>query len=370
MSKPRVLVGMSGGVDSSVAAALLKRRGYDVIGITFQMMPHEEKEVSACCNIHTISDAKRVSATLAIPHYTINIREHFQDKVISPFVNSYLQGVTPNPCVECNRHIKFDELEVKAKELGADFVATGHYCQRIFNPHSGLYQLNKAKDIKKDQTYFLYMLTSEQLSRTLFPLGRLIKPQIRELAHRFGLINANRPESMDICFVTGNSYKQVVEREAVDRLPPHGDVIDTTGRILGRHRGIHTVTIGQRKGLGIAHSEPLYVIKIDPVFNTVTLGKRDDVVTKKIAVTELTLVNPNDNILGRTFDVKTRYNMIPFRATVIEHSGDTIRLHSRLGQSFVTPGQSCVLYFGNRVIGGGIIPKSAPWLVCPPLNYA
>ncbi len=359
MTKPRVLVGMSGGVDSSVAAALLKRRGYDVIGITFQMMPHEEKEVSACCNIHTISDAKRVSAKLNIPHYTINIRENFQEKVITPFVTNYLKGFTPNPCVECNRHIKFDELEVKAKELGADFVATGHYCQRILNPHTSLYQLNKAKDIKKDQTYFLYMLTSEQLSRTLFPLGRLLKPQIRELAHRFGLINANRPESMDICFVTGNSYKQVVEREAADRLPPHGDVIDTLGRVLGRHQGIHTVTIGQRKGLGIAHAEPLYVIKIDPLSNCVTLGKREDVITKDITVTQLTLVNPNDLILGRTFDVKTRYNMIPFKATVTAHEDDKITLHSRLGQSFVTPGQSCVLYFGNRVIGGGIIPRQA-----------
>ncbi len=353
--KKRVLIGMSGGVDSSVAAALLKRRGYDVIGITMQMLPDDEKKESACCNIHTISDAKRVCHKLDIPHYVINIRDHFKQHVIDPFVNSYLKGLTPNPCVECNRHIKFDELEIKAKELGADFVATGHYCKRVFNPHTGKYQLNLPKDHKKDQTYFLYMVNSDRLAHTLFPLGGMLKTQIRELAHQFGLINANRPESQDICFVTGTTYKEIVETEAADRLPQAGNIIDTSGKIRGTHKGIHTVTIGQRKGLGIAAPEPLYVLKINPMTNEVTVGSKTDMIIKDIHVEQFGLINADEPILGKSFWVKTRYNMTPFTAKVIHHQDDSIILHCSLGQTFVTPGQSAVLYTKSRVVGGGVI---------------
>lgn len=352
--KKRVIVGMSGGVDSSVTAALLKQRGYDVIGITFQMLPEEKKE-SACCNIHTITDAKRVCHKLNIPHYTINIRDTFQKNVIAPFVKNYLNGLTPNPCVECNRHIKFDELERHAKDLGADYVATGHYCKRTYSAKTQTYYLKKAKDSHKDQTYFLYMLTHQRLATTLFPLGNLLKTEIRALAHRFDLINADRPESQDICFVTGNSYKETIEKEAPELLPPPGDIVTLDGKVLGQHKGIHTVTIGQRKGLGIAAPEPLYVLKINPTTHTVTVGGKDDIITKIIHIQNFSAVVPHFNLTGKTFDVKSRYNMTPFKAKVIHHSPEKLSLECKLGQTFVTPGQSAVLYDKDWVVGGGII---------------
>ncbi len=349
---------MSGGVDSSVTAALLKRRGYDVIGITFQMLPHE-KEESACCNIHTITDAKRVCSKLNLPHYTINIRDTFRQHVIDPFINRYLQGQTPNPCVECNRHIKFDLLLQKANELGAEFVATGHYCKRTYSHRQDQYFLKKAKDLHKDQTYFLYMIPQAQLARTLFPLGNLLKPEIRALAHQFGLINANRPESQDICFITKDSYKDFVAQEVQTQdkatLPPPGKIITTSGEILGRHQGIHTLTIGQRKGLGIAAPAPLYVLKINPITQDVTVGYEDELATSFITLTQVTLVNPDIPILGKRFKMKSRYAMTPFFVTVHEHTPDQVVLKLRTPQSFVAPGQSGVLYDSDRVVGGGII---------------
>ena len=345
---------MSGGVDSSVAAALLKKRGYDVIGITMQMLPKDMQDVSACCNLNAVNDAKRVASKLNIPHYTINIRDSFKTHVMDPFVNSYMQGQTPNPCVECNRHIKFDELYQKAKELGADYVATGHYCKRTYSAQKKQYLLRKAKDSIKDQTYFLYMI-GPKLSHILFPLGGYEKPAIRKMAEDFGLINAKKPDSQEICFVSGRSYREFIDDYLQGKTLPEGDIVDTAGNVLGRHKGIHTVTIGQRKGLGIAYPEPLYVYKINAKDNTVIVGKKGELNSSTLTFKNCTLINPNEDIVGKTFHMKSRYNMTPFEAKVIERIGDTVTVFMPVAQTFITPGQSGVLYDKDRVVGGGII---------------
>ncbi len=346
---------MSGGVDSSVAAALLKRRGYDVIGITMQMLQQDHEKQSACCNITSVNDAKRVCSKLKIPHYTINIRDSFKKHVIDPFVNQYLQGQTPNPCVECNRHIKFDELYVKAKELDAEYVATGHYCKKTYSAKQKQYLLNRAKDSHKDQTYFLYMMTPEKLNYTLFPLGNLLKSEIRQLAQQFGLVNANKPESQDICFITGKTYKDFIEEQVKDRPVVEGDIIDLNGKVLGRHKGIHTVTIGQRKGLGLTTEEPVYVLKINGFNQQVIVGPKDAMASGTLTITDVVLISPNEPIIGKTVQMKSRYNMTPFAAKVKTFDGSTMTLALPVKQTFITPGQSGVLYQKDRVIGGGII---------------
>lgn len=356
-NKKKVVIGMSGGVDSSVAAALLKKRGYEVIGITMQMLPKEMQEVSACCNLNAVHDAKRVASKLGIAHYTINIRESFKKHVMDPFVNSYLQGQTPNPCVECNRHIKFDELYQKAKELGADYVATGHYCKRTYSAKQNHYLLRKAKDGIKDQTYFLYMI-GHALDHILFPLGGYEKAEIRRMAEDFGLINAKKPDSQEICFVSGRSYREFIDDYVKDKVMPEGNIIDARGKVLGRHKGIHTVTIGQRKGLGIAYPEPLYVYKINAKDNTVIVGVKGEFDSASLTLAQVTLINPNETVMGKTFQVKSRYNMTPFQAKVTEQNSHTLTLFMPVAQAFITPGQSGVLYERDRVVGGGIIVQS------------
>ncbi len=352
--KKRVLVGMSGGVDSSVTAALLKKRGYDVIGITMQLLSKEEEHESACCNIDAITDAKRVAHHLKIPHYTLNIRDEFKHHVIDYFVNEYLIGQTPNPCVECNRHIKFDALFQKSKELDADYVATGHYCKITKNNKTGKLYLNKAFDLTKDQSYFLYMLQSDQLKKTLFPLGNYTKTRIREMAESFGLLNAKKSDSQDICFVTRGGYSDFIDKHINKPVRP-GNIIDKDGKVLGEHKGIHHYTIGQKKGLSLPFPAPLYVIKINARDNTLIVGQKEDLQDTIIKLSTVTLVNPNDSILGHTFDIKTRSQMIAFKATIIEQTPTTLTLHTSTPQHCLSPGQSGVLYLKNRVIGGGII---------------
>tara|TARA_Y100001970_G_scaffold48106_1_gene60919 strand:- start:14961 stop:16037 length:1077 start_codon:yes stop_codon:yes gene_type:complete len=355
--KKRVLVGMSGGIDSSVTAALLQKRGYDVIGITMQLVPKETEKQSACCNLGAINDAKRVASKLNIPHYTINIRDEFKHHVIDYFVNEYLLGHTPNPCVECNRYIKFDALEEKCKELNADYIATGHYCKITSNANKSRFYLKKAKDEKKDQSYFLYMLSQKQLSRTLFPLGNYLKSEIRDIAHSFNLINANKKESQDICFVTNGNYKSFIEDRIDKQTIKEGNIVDSSGKLLGKHTGIYNYTIGQRRGLNISHVAPLYVIKLNSKNNEVIVGTKDELATNTFTINAYSLVNPEQIQINKLYSVKIRYKMIPFQCKLLSINNDEIIVEATTPLKFITPGQSCVIYDKDIVIGGGIITK-------------
>ncbi|NQY73798.1 MAG: tRNA 2-thiouridine(34) synthase MnmA [Candidatus Margulisbacteria bacterium] len=355
--KKRVLVGMSGGVDSSVTAALLKKRGYEVIGITMQMLPKETEHQSACCNIGSINDAKRVASKLNIPHYTINIRDTFQKNVISNFVNTYLSGSTPNPCVECNRHIKFDELLKKAEELDADYIATGHYSKITYSPKTKQYRLCKAKDDHKDQSYFLYMMSSNQLSKTLFPLGKYHKSEVRKMAEQFNLLNANKPDSQEICFVTSKSYTTFIDKYLSPSNRKPGLIKNLNGQVLGKHTGIHQFTVGQRKGLGIDSNFPLYVLKINAQNHDVVVGDKEDLPVLKFSISKFSLIDQNEDVLHKSFDLKIRYQMTPIKATITAICSDKATVSLVDKTPLIAPGQSAVFYEKDRIIGGGIIEK-------------
>lgn len=350
---------MSGGVDSSVTAALLKRRGYDVIGITMQLLPKEQEKQSACCNLDAVCDAQRVAAKLGIPHYVVNIRDAFKEKVIDYFVDQYVSGHTPNPCVECNRHIKFDELRKVGLEMGAEYIATGHYVRRVFNPHTRQFTMRKGKDSGKDQSYFLYMMSSEELSKTLFPLGDMQKSEVRELAMSMDLINAQKPDSQEICFVTKGTYKQFVADHLGYTPALGGNLVDMDGTVLGTHDGIHHFTIGQRKGIGISSPDPLYVVRINPFNRQVTVGPKGALRSSTVQLHTTTLINSSEQVLGRVFTLKMRYQMVPFEIVVQKWNEGTAEIECRVPQEFTSPGQSAVIYDGDRVVGGGVIAPLA-----------
>jgi len=358
----KVLVAMSGGVDSSVAAALLKQQGYDLIGITMVLSCATKSSDRGCCSVDASSDAKKVADLLGIPHYILNFKHEFEKLVINNFVEEYKNGRTPNPCVRCNQFIKFDLLLKKAKELGADFIATGHYARIMTNDKlqitnecipAGYYKLLKGKDPKKDQSYVLYTMTQESLARTLFPLGELTKEKVRKIAGELKLPVAKKKESQEICFVEDDDYGRFLKDKISETAKP-GPIIDKTGREIGRHEGIIHYTIGQRKGIG-AHAAKKYVTGIDLEKNAIIIGEDSDLLEKELVATKLNFISgifPKKHI---DLSAKVRYNGPDAPAELIPLNGKRIKVRFQKPQRAVTPGQSVVFYKGEEVIGGGII---------------
>lgn len=356
----RVLVAMSGGVDSSVAAAMLSERGYDVIGVAMRLAPEAPvtrapRRRGTCCSHDDFEDARRVSERMGFPFYIVDLRADFDSRVIGNFVSEYLAGRTPNPCVMCNREIKFDRLWSRACALGADFVATGHYA-RIERDGAGRNHLLRAADESKDQSYFLFTLGQDELARTVFPLGNMMKSEVRARARELGLVNADKPESQEICFVPDGDYARFVERAAARGAIRAGAVVDSGGNRLADHRGIHRFTVGQRRGLGIAAGEPLYVREIRPASAEVVVGRAGELRHGGLVAREVSIVDRS--ILGRDpipIEVKIRYRHPALAATleVTQPGRAEIRFHQE-GPA-VTPGQACVFYRGEEVLGGGFI---------------
>ena len=355
----KVMVGMSGGVDSSVAAMLLREQGYDVMGVTLKLFSDEDiseaqKEGKTCCALSDVEDARSVAYRLGFEHLVFNFKDNFREHVMKQFADSYLCGRTPNPCIECNRHVKFDKMLRRAMELDYDYIATGHYAVNEYDEKSGRYLLKRPKDRSKDQTYVLYSLTQEQLSHTLFPLGTLEKTQVRELAEKAELVNSNKPDSQDICFVPDGDYAGFIKRFTGADVP-HGNFVDTNGKVLGEHKGIINYTIGQRKHLGISLGRPAYVVKKDVASNTVTVGDEADLYTKSLVADDFNLISVPQLTAPMRVTAKTRYSQTE-QPAVVSYLGDGKYLvEFDEPQRAVTSGQAVVIYDGDVVVGGGTI---------------
>lgn len=358
MSKKKVMVGMSGGVDSSVAAAVLLEQGYDVIGVTMQIWPDKDDEWKAveggCCSLSAVDDARRVANRLNIPYYVMNFKEVFDQKVIRYFVDEYTAGRTPNPCIACNRHVKFDAMLNKALSMGIDFVATGHYARIEYDEVLGRYLLKKSVTAQKDQTYALYNLTQDQLARVLMPIGSFTKEMTRQKARELELPVAHKPDSQEICFVDDNDYGRFVEESSPGKSVP-GDFVDREGNILGRHRGIIHYTIGQRKGLGIALGKPMYVVAIDAENNRVVLGDEHEVFSSVLTAKDVNYILFDKLEKPIEVTAKIRYSAKESEALIHPLGEDRVRVEFKEPQRAVTPGQSVVYYQGDIVVGGGVI---------------
>ncbi len=351
----RVLVAMSGGVDSSVTAFLLKEQGYDCIGVTMKLYDGEDERESTCCSLRDVEDAKSVCHRLGIPHYTFNFTGDFEQQVIRPFIESYEQGRTPNPCIDCNRRLKFQRLYHRAMELGCDYIATGHYVRRREEP-DGTICLYKALDQEKEQSYVLYNMTQEQLRRTLFPLGELTKPQVREIAEREGFLNAKKHDSQDICFVPDGDYAGFIA-EATGKTYPEGPVLDTAGNRIGTHRGIIHYTIGQRKGLGLAMGKPMYVKSTDAETNTVVLGTNDELFSSRVYGEKLNWIAGELPKEPLSVVARVRYHGKDQPATLHFQGDGRILAEFSVPQRAVTPGQAIVFYQGEKMLGGAEIVR-------------
>ena len=362
MSK-RIVVAMSGGVDSSVAAALLAEQGHEVIGITLQLWGKDvcvSGGTRLCCSVRDALDAKAVAKRLGIEHQTLELVEEFRANVIDYFVNSYAQGLTPNPCIACNDHIKFGALLENAKRLGAEWIATGHYAQTDYEDASGRYVLRRARDASKDQSYVLFGLTQDQLRQARFPLGQLSKVQVRSRARALGLVTADKPDSQDVCFVRDRDKDGFLRRELRVADEP-GPIVDIEGRELGAHRGLLGYTIGQREGLGIALGVPMYVVSMDRTRNRLVIGPREQLLVSRFWVDRLNWVSINPPTAPLRAAVKIRSRHEPAPATVTPQPDGRSLIETDEPQSAVTPGQAAVFYDGDLVLGGGwIAPSDSP----------
>ncbi len=350
----RVVVGLSGGVDSSVAAALLVEQGYEVVGVTL----HLAGSASRCCSLDDADDARRVAESLGIRFYVANETERFRREVMQPFADAYLAGRTPIPCVACNRRFKFERLLGRARALGASAVATGHYARVERDPASGACRLLRARDVSKDQSYFLYDLGQEQLAHALFPLGELDKAQVRARARALDLVTADKPESQEICFVPDGDYARVVEALRPAALAGAGEIVDGAGRVLGRHAGVHRFTVGQRRGLGLGGGERLYVRALEPERNRVVVGPVEDLDSRGAEVEAVRWISGRAPAADLRARVRVRYRHDGADARLEPLAGSRARAHFDAPVRAVAPGQAAVFYRGDEVLGGGSIAAS------------
>lgn len=358
MSKQKVVVGMSGGVDSSVAAYLLKEQGYDVVGVTMQIWQDEEQAVQeengGCCGLSAVDDARRVAQALDIPYYVMNFKKEFKENVMDYFVAEYLQGRTPNPCIACNRYVKWESLLKRSMDIGADFIATGHYA-RVSQLDNGRYAIKNSVTAAKDQTYALYNLTQFQLEHTLMPVGDYPKDRIRQIAEEQNLPVAHKPDSQEICFVPDNDYAGFIERETGGKVPGPGNFVTKDGEILGKHLGITHYTIGQRKGLGIALGHPIFVSEIRPETNEVVIGENEDVWGNILECNHVNYMGMEGLDSPRRVLAKIRYSHKGEWCNLEKIDDDTIRCTFEKPVRAITPGQAVVFYENEFVLGGGTI---------------
>jgi tRNA-specific 2-thiouridylase len=358
MGSIKVMLGMSGGVDSSVAAAILLRQGYEVIGVTLQiwqdMDEERQKSEGGCCSLSAVDDARRVANKLGIPYYVLNFKDIFNKTVIEYFKDEYFKGRTPNPCIACNRHVKWQAMLDKAMSMGIDYIATGHYAKVMQDDATGRFVLKKSVTERKDQTYALYNLTQHQLSHTLMPVGDYTKDQIREIAKEIGLSVATKPDSQEICFIHDNDYGRFLSENCDKEILP-GKFVDTKGNVLGTHKGIVHYTVGQRKGLGIAFGKPMFVVAVNPGNNTVILGDDSEVFSDTLTASDLNFISIEKPFDGMRVTAKIRYSAKEAAATIHVIDDRKIKVVFDMPQRAITPGQSVVFYDGDVVVGGGTI---------------
>ncbi|WP_263368277.1 tRNA 2-thiouridine(34) synthase MnmA [Edaphobacter bradus] len=365
-----IAVAMSGGVDSSTVAAILRAQGHNLVGLTLQLWNqrrlagHEgmpESVQGRCCSLDDVYDARAVAEQLGIPYYVVNQQERFEADVVKPFVSEYLAGRTPIPCTLCNNHLKFDQLLLTARQIGADRIATGHYARNRFDAARNRWILSRPADHTKDQTYFLFGLTQDQLSRTLFPLGEMEKPQVRQIASDSGLYVANKPDSQEICFIPGGDYNLFLKAYLEEQNEPmpdlSGELVTTTGEVIGHHQGIHSFTVGQRKGLGLTSHNPLYVLAIHPDSHQVTVGTDDDLLSNELIADRLNWISIPDLAQRESLRItaKIRHRHTPAPATLTGAGNGRVRAIFDEPQRAITPGQAAVFYQEDEVVGGGWI---------------